>query len=399
MPTRGTRVPAWRWTGLATMSDGDDSSPRAAMHDGTPAAARVRSPRSAAVSAFGLLALVLAGAWMYLRSTVINIDDARFVAEMTNASSPCDCLVDGLKVREGARVAKGQALVSLDSGDARLARSEAEEQVMATRANIGLLERQAAQLRLANSGDEAEFSASAATADSLEATARESMQVAATKLDRATKLRQARMLSDADVDRVRSEWLDARRNFQVASGQKQAAAIARGRLGENRLALSIKEAEIAVQRRELAAQQAHEARLALFEQRLVVRAPFDAVVDRVFARQGDRTSPGRRLLLIHDPASVYVEANVKETDLRYVRVGMPVEIRVDAFPGRVLTGEVEGIGAATTAQFSLLPAVTPPGSFVKLTQKLPVRISVDARQIEARPGMQVELRLRRESSG
>lgn len=379
------------------MSDGADFASRADARVTVSAPPPSRSLRGVAVACCSLLAVVLATAWIHQRSTVITIDDARFVAELTTASSPCDCLVARIEVREGARVSTGQPLVSLDAGDARLARIEAQEQVLATRAEIELLDRQAAQLRLANSSDEAEAVASAALADSLEATVRESLRVAATKLERALKLRRSQMLSDADVDRVRLDWLEARRDAQVASGQKQAAVIARSRLGERRMQLGIKEAEIAARRRGLAAQQAHAARLALFEERLLVRAPTDAVIDRVFVRKGDRTSEGRRLLLMHDPASVYIEANLKETDLRYVRIGMPVEIRVDAFPERSLAGEVEGIGAVTTAQFSLLPAVTPPGSFVKLTQRVPLRIRVNPKGIDVRPGMQVELLLPRTS--
>jgi len=381
------------------MSDGDDPISRATARVDAPVTPSSPPLRRAALGVGALLAVVLAATWAYQRSLTITIDDARFVADMTNAASPCECLVQGLHVHEGEHVASGQALVSLDSSDARLARIEAQEQVLATQANIELLEGQAAQLRLARSNDEADAVASTALADSLEAIARESMQVAATKLDRALKLRQSRMLSDADVDRVRSEWLEARRNLQAATGHKRESEIGRNRLAEGRLQLDTKESEIAARRRELAAQQAHAARLALFEERLIVRAPFDAVVDRVFVRRGDRTAEGRRLLLLHDPASVYVEANLKETELRFVRIGTRVDIKVDAYPDRSLVGVVEGIGAVTTAQLSLLPSVTPPGSFVKLTQKIPVRIRVNPKGIEVRPGMQVELRMRRGSGG
>ncbi len=100
---------------------------------------------------------------------------------------------------------------------------------------------------------------------------------------------------------------------------------------------------------------------------------------------------GQRLLMIHDPERVRVEANVKETDIRYFRPGKTVTITVDALPGRRFEGTVTRVGQAATSEFALLPNPNPSGNFTKITQRLPVRIAVRQAGGALKPGMMVEL--------
>jgi membrane fusion protein (multidrug efflux system) len=121
--------------------------------------------------------------------------------------------------------------------------------------------------------------------------------------------------------------------------------------------------------------------------------PFDGVVGRVFVDEGEYVTPGQRLVLVHDPARVRIEANVKETDIRHFRPGAPVRVRVDAYPSRVFEGRVERVGAAATSEFALLPSPNPSGNFTKITQRLPVRIALRPADADGllRPGMMVEV--------
>jgi membrane fusion protein (multidrug efflux system) len=112
--------------------------------------------------------------------------------------------------------------------------------------------------------------------------------------------------------------------------------------------------------------------------RTEVRAP---VAGRI--AEADRLQPGQLLLpnlpvltLVEDGSS-YIEANFKETDLDDMRVGQPAEIRLDAYPGLVLKGHVASIGAGTGSEFSVLPAQNATGNWVKVTQRVPVRIAID----------------------
>jgi len=136
---------------------------------------------------------------------------------------------------------------------------------------------------------------------------------------------------------------------------------------------------------------AQKARAALdLEDRTIVM-PFDGVVDRVFVDKGEYVTPGQRLLMVHDPQRVRVEANVKETDIRFFRPGKTVTITVDALPGRRFEGAVTRVGQSATSEFALLPNPNPSGNFTKITQRLPIRIAVEQESGELKPGMMVEL--------
>ena len=94
-------------------------------------------------------------------------------------------------------------------------------------------------------------------------------------------------------------------------------------------------------------------------------------------------------MLIHDPRNIWVEANIKETELRHLTLGMPVRISVDAFPDKMFIGQIENLGQAATGEFALLPNPNPSGNFTKITQRLPIRIGIKQKQNILRPGMLV----------
>jgi membrane fusion protein (multidrug efflux system) len=121
--------------------------------------------------------------------------------------------------------------------------------------------------------------------------------------------------------------------------------------------------------------------------------PFDGSVDRVFIDPGEYVAAGQRLLMLHNPARVRVEANVKETELRYFHTGTPVQVRVDAFPGRSFEGVVERVGGAATSEFALLPSPNPSGNFTKITQRLAIRVALRPPPEPGllRPGMMVKV--------
>ena len=90
-------------------------------------------------------------------------------------------------------------------------------------------------------------------------------------------------------------------------------------------------------------------------------------------------------------AGANFDANVKETDFRRLTAGAPAQITIDAYPDREFRGEVVRIGEAATSQFALLPSPNPSGNFTKVTQRLPVRISIEQQDGLLRPGMMVEV--------
>ncbi|HEX2646181.1 MAG TPA: HlyD family efflux transporter periplasmic adaptor subunit, partial [Candidatus Dormibacteraeota bacterium] len=124
-------------------------------------------------------------------------------------------------------------------------------------------------------------------------------------------------------------------------------------------------------------------------------APVSGVVGRKSVNVGDRVQPGQQLLFITQTADVWVTAYFRETQVDRIRIGQPVVLRVDA-TSRDYRGRVESFGGATGSRYSLLPPENASGNYVKVVQRLPVRIRFDAGQRDLdrlRPGMSVEPRV------
>ena len=111
-----------------------------------------------------------------------------------------------------------------------------------------------------------------------------------------------------------------------------------------------------------------------------MRAPIAGTVTQADRLQiGEQIMQGLPVLTLVEDGSSYVEANFKETDLDDMQVGQRAEVRVDAYPGLVLKGEVETIGAGTGSEFSVLPAQNATGNWVKVTQRVPVKIRITSK--------------------
>ena len=125
----------------------------------------------------------------------------------------------------------------------------------------------------------------------------------------------------------------------------------------------------------------------------VIRAPVAGVIGNRQAQIGEFVGPGTQLMTVVPMNTIYVIANFKETQIGAMRVGQPVKIEVDAFPGAPLRGSVESFSAATGARFALLPPDNATGNFTKVVQRVPVRIKIDdvPAQVALRPGLSVEL--------
>ena len=117
------------------------------------------------------------------------------------------------------------------------------------------------------------------------------------------------------------------------------------------------------------------------------------MIDRVFVEEGEFLGEGRRVLMLHDPENTWVEANIKETQVRRLKVGQRVAIDVDAYPDDKFIGRVAKIGGAATSSFALLPTPNPSGNFTKVTQRIPVKITFEQRPRPLAPGMMVEVEI------
>jgi multidrug resistance efflux pump len=128
--------------------------------------------------------------------------------------------------------------------------------------------------------------------------------------------------------------------------------------------------------------------------RIDVLAPSSGVIARRWVVTGDIVEPGQAIFTVYDLGNLWITANFEETKLPSLRVGEPVEIRVDAYKNRRLSGRVRTVGVATASEFSLFPAQNASGNYTKVSQRVPVRIGLDAIPVRLIPGMSVEVKIR-----
>ncbi len=122
-----------------------------------------------------------------------------------------------------------------------------------------------------------------------------------------------------------------------------------------------------------------------------IRSPVPAVIDRTFVQPGEYVQAGQRILMLHNPDEVWVEVNIKETQVGDIKLGQKVHVAVDAYPDERFDGRISLIGSATTARFALLPTPNPSGNFTKITQRVPVRVKLVDMPKPLSPGMMVEV--------
>jgi membrane fusion protein (multidrug efflux system) len=129
------------------------------------------------------------------------------------------------------------------------------------------------------------------------------------------------------------------------------------------------------------------ARMQLAETHII--SPIDGVVSQTIADAGERVQPGQPIAIVNNPKDVWIEANIEETYIRKVQPGQSVEISVDAYPRRTFQGQVSQLGAAARSEFAIIPAGSASAHFIKVTQRIPVRIAVDNHEELLKPGMMV----------
>lgn len=334
------------------------------------------------------------GIWLYLQFTQVTVQDARIAADMVLISSRLPARVQAVEVVEGDAVARGAALVRMDDREARTQVEELAARLEGLRARREELRASLVMTdRRTDSAVRARQAAVRAAQAALTA-ARVQDELARQAFARADRLLRSGTVTRVQLDQAQAvldtasqDVLMAQARLQTAQAELTEVEAARGEIEVLRRRL----AELDPQERVLQAQAAR-ARLDLED--LVVRMPFDGVVDRVFVRVAEYAVPGQRLMMVHDATRVRVEANVKETDVRHFVPGKEVEVRVDAWPGYRVRGTVERVGQAATSEFALLPNPNPSGNFTKITQRLPVRIALAAADPRLKPGMMVTVRMR-----
>ena len=353
---------------------------------------RLPSGRNAILA--GVVALLLLGwlaHWVWYRWAHVHVDDARIDGEVVTMSSRVSGWITELAVIEGDVVKAGQVIARIDDRDSKLrldslaARLKTVEgQMAALKAPVGQVD----QETLGRFESETNRHAAAeAEVKSLE------FQVKQAKDDyqRAQDLHNQRWLSQQAMERARTTYQQVQENHRKAVSEVAAAKGVLAAAGGSRKQIQVLQNQYTV-----LIQQANEIRAEMRRQEIdiadrTLTAPADGRIVMTFVRRGEHVTAGQRMLMFHDPANIWVEANVKETEIRLLEPGMKAEIRVDAYPGRVFEAKVFRIGQAATSKFALLPDPNPSGNFTKITQRLPVRLMLADTDAVLRPGMMVEV--------
>ena len=368
--------------------------------DGTAAAGatvvrRAWTPRRIALwSAAGLLAAVALW-WLYDRLTHVDVTDARIASHMVLISSRVPGWIVDVPVQTGQRVRKGDVLVRIDDREARARLAESVADVAVVQARIGGAQTQVTmvggQTASRVTGQRSRLDA----ARSALASASAALSLASAEHERARTLRGRKLLSEGDFDAKHTAFQRAEQ--ARAQAQADVAAMVAG-LAESQAATG----ETVVKHDDLKVLLGERERLAAVRDSLAatlddhaVKSPLDGLVDESFINNGEYVQTGQRMLVLHRPGDLYVKANVKETDVRYVHVGNAAQVSVDAVPDKVYAGHVTRVSGAVNSSFSLLPNPNPGGNFTKITQRVEVRVDLDDRDPGLKPGMMVEVRFRK----
>jgi len=348
---------------------------------------------------FSLAAIVilvvglLATRWLSERWSHVYTDDSRIAATLVTVSSEVSGRVTSLPIVAGETVRKGQLLASIDDAEARLELQALDSQIAALSAQQSQLRAQQdmvrAQIGAKTQAGESQIKAAEASHAASEA----ALSNARGHFQRVSSLAKSNVMTENDLE-------NARAALATAEQQERVAAAAIVTATANLAVTRSDQAQIAVLDRQIATLEAQkEGIVAKRKEQSVdlshrqIRADFEGIIDATFINPGEYVSPGIRMFIYHDPEVIWVDANIKETSFGHVKVGAPVTVTVDAYPDLNFRGKVARIGGAANSEFALLPSPNPSGNFTKITQRLPIRVSIKQHAGLLRPGMMVEINI------
>lgn len=374
-----------------------------------------------AIGAVVAILLIIWGVKWYAYARVHEgTDDARVDADVVAVTSKINERIDQILVDTNDHVKKGQLLVVLDQAvekdQVRTAQAQydlavANQRTQSTQGSGGVTQAQADVTNAAAQVPVAESGVAQAQAGLRQAQAQIPAAQAAYDRAQADYNRTASLVSSGDV--ARSQLDAARANLANAAAQLRAAqdqvnsaqasvAAAQSKVGAAQAAVGAARGGVTTAQGKLAQAsdpsqvEAAKSQLSIAKQNLAytrIMSPIDGYVGQKSAEVGQTVQAGMTLLtLIPDsPGSIYITANYKETQLRDMRVGQPADVHVDAY-NQTFHGHVVSINPASQNTYALVPSQNATGNFVKVTQRIPVRISVDDQNpsMPLRPGMSVE---------
>lgn len=325
-----------------------------------------------------ILIVIIGGAIFGIKEFIyfskhIDTEDAQIDGDISPVVSRVGGYVDSILFEENQHVSTGQLLVKLDERDYQIKVEQAAAAQQGASANIGV--------------SQAQITATSANST----TAKANIEAARIKLWQTTKdyERYANLIEDGAItqqqfDQVKAQKETAQANYQAAQDQYKAAleqvGTTRSQLKVSNTGVDLKEADVDYAKLQLSY--------------TAIASPATGIVSKKSVQKGQLVQAGQTLFSVVNDNSLFVTANFKETQLEKLNTGQKVEITVDAFPDVHVNGEIYNFSPATGAKFSLLPPDNATGNYVKVVQRVPVKIKItnghDVMK-KLRPGMSVKV--------
>ncbi|MFZ9661310.1 MAG: HlyD family secretion protein [Chitinophagaceae bacterium] len=310
-------------------------------------------------------------------------ENAQLDASVISVRSAVSGYVIDVKVKENQFVKKGDTIVIIDSIDYKAKVMQAKAMLRNAEAQTGI-SRSAAMAAMQNA------SASSMSSSVMKfaiVSAKAKAEKAQKEFNRIEKMYNDGAASQQQLDAVKSEWQSTNAQLDMAEKQFQASTM---QASGTKSSAASQEGQVSVA---TALVQQRVAELQLAEIQLthtVVVAPYDGIVSKKAIEIGQLIQISQPICSIVSTGDLWVVANFKETQLKSIKPGEHVSIKVDAYPDKKLKGVVESLGAATGSRFALIPPDNATGNFVKVTQRVPVRIKlegVDNKDHQLAPGL------------
>ena len=326
-----------------------------------------------------IILLFLCGILFYVVSRFVHFgqvewtDNANVYQHITPVNTRVQGFIREICFEEYQTVRKGDTLVIIEDAEFRLRLAQAE-----------------ADLAKARAGVKATTAGIATTTNTLRVNdasieeARVQMENARRELERYDRLLKQEAVTRQQYDNVKTACEAAQARYEGVSRARQTTSLSKDvqthQLSQSEAAIRVCEAAVELARINLGY--------------TVITATCDGVTGRKDIHEGQLVQPGQTMVNIVDGSELWVVANYRETQMPNIREGAEVEITADAVPGETFTGHVESISDATGAAFSLIPQDNATGNFVKVEQRIPVRISLEgndtAKLAKLRAGFNVE---------
>ncbi|MGH8428396.1 MAG: HlyD family secretion protein [Gammaproteobacteria bacterium] len=319
-----------------------------------------------ALMILGPVALIVGGLWYYLsHKGYESTDDAYVQANTVTISPQIPGRVAAVPVHENQRVAKGDVLLRLDSAPYEAAYEAAQARLTAAGAQVRALEAQYQAFTAQIAGAQSEVA------------------YLGREVKRQGPLARKNVITNAKLDAVNTQLEQAQHKVTALQAQRDQLL---ARLGGN-------PEQPVNENPDYKAAAAALAKAKLDLSYTVVRAPAQGIAGSVTVRPGDVLSAGSPALPLVETAVFWIKANFKETQLTHMHPGQPVTVSVDAYPGKTWKAHVASISPGSGESFALLPPQNATGNWVKVVQRIPVRIALDPGQSgpELSVGMSAEV--------